>query len=130
MWLLLMAVAAAPVDQLEDAVRRQAPKSIRLAAVEGSKDRLSVLGVAPTHEAVADFMRAISAIVRTPRGLGRIVERAREGTSIRVELFLNLVQQDFAANEVGPFACELVKADSKSAKARQHVTFELIVTPK
>ena len=46
-------------------------------------------GKASSHDDVAEFMRQLQAIVRTPQGIARIIDKPRNGFQVRVE-FLSL----------------------------------------
>ncbi len=104
---LLLVLAGTP---LESAIGKVVPtqhiNGFATWALPG--DAVRVKGYARTHEGVDAFMRAIATIVSTPKGLGRVVERSRSKSSVRVELFERRVQLDFSTAEVREIRVELV----------------------
>src|SRR2546422_1609266 len=50
-----------------------------------SNNAVKIMGLAISHDDVADFMRALENIVWTPRGMGRVVEKKRDNKTEKVE---------------------------------------------
>jgi type IV pilus assembly protein PilN len=117
-----------PVRML-DALSTATPKKVSLVEFEEKAAAVTLKGKAASHEDVADFMRSLAAMVWTPKGMARVVERKRDAQSVRVELLTTEgAMEDFAVNEVAPFfsSIDLKKAESKSADAKAAVvTFEI-----
>ncbi len=124
-----------PVRML-DALSTATPKKVALTDFEEKSSAVKLIGKAASHEDVADFMRSLAAMVWTPKGMGRVVERKREAATVRVELLQTEgAMQDFAVNEVAPFFSniDLKKAESKTGDKATgaisgSVTFEIAMS--
>ena len=92
-----------PVRML-DALATSIPNKVVINDFNESNSAVHLSGRAVSHEDVAEFMKSLSSIVWTPKGIGRVVERKRDATSMRVEL---LAQggaiEDFSLSEVNNF---------------------------
>jgi type IV pilus assembly protein PilN len=92
-----------PVRML-DALATAIPNKVAISDFTESNNQVKLAGRAVSHEDVAEFMKSLSTIVWTPKGIGRIVERKRDATNMRVEL---LAQggaiEDFNLSEVNNF---------------------------
>lgn len=126
----ILLLAAAPEITLAQAVERVVPRRLFADRITEKAKTVVVVGRATSHEDVADYMRALSAVVSTPRGFGRIVEQRREAPVVRVELFDTGHFEDFGISDLGRFNVELRKADGKVEKATASIAFELQVRPK
>lgn len=117
-----------PVRML-DALSTATPKKVFLTDFDEKASIVKLTGRAASHEDVADFMRGLSTIVWTPKGMGRVVERKRDSPSVRVELLTTEgAMEDFNLNEVAPFFTniDLKKAEARTDKGvTNSVTFEI-----
>jgi type IV pilus assembly protein PilN len=120
-----------PVRML-DALATAIPNKVAVNTFEESNSTARLSGRAVSHEDVAEFMKSLSTIVWTPKGIGRIVERKRDATNMRVEL---LAQggaiEDFSLSEVSNFFTniELARATQVDEKINNNpvkrVNFEI-----
>lgn len=76
---------AGPVKML-DALATAIPKKVWLLSFEERGGGAAITGNAESFDDVSEFMRGLNNIVWTPKGMGRVVERPRNG-NFRVELF-------------------------------------------
>lgn len=117
-----------PVRML-DALATATPKKVTLVEFDEKASAVKLTGKAASHEDVADFMRGLSSIVWTPKGMGRVVERKREAQDVRVELLSTEgAMEDFKVTEVAPFFSniDLKKAEAKTDKGiTTQVSFEI-----
>jgi type IV pilus assembly protein PilN len=107
-----------PVRML-DAMATAIPNKVAINAFEESNSVVKLSGRAVSHEDVAEFMKSLSTIVWTPKGIGRIVERKRDATTMRVELLAQGSEiVDFTLAEVSNFFTniELAKASQVDEK--------------
>lgn len=107
-----------PVRML-DALSTATPKKVYLLDFEEKASNVKLVGRAVSHEDVADFMRGLSTMVWTPKGMGRVIEHKRDSPTTRVELLqLDGAMEDFTLNEVVPFFSniDLKKATSSDDK--------------
>jgi len=90
-------------------------------------------GKAGSHDDVAEFMRQLQAIVRTPQGIARIIDKPRNGFQVRVELLsLPGKTEDVLINNVNYFFqnVELKRTEQKTdsspgSHAEKRVNFEI-----
>lgn len=75
---------AGPVKLL-DALSTAIPKKVWLTSFEEKGGAAKMVGTAESFDDVSEFMRGLNNIVWCPKGMGRVVERQRNG-SFRVEL--------------------------------------------
>jgi len=109
------------------------PGGIILEEFDESAKPSFLKGKANSHEDVAEFMRQLQSIVRTPQGIARIVDKPRNGFQIRVELLsLPGRTEEVLANNIQYFFqnIELKRAEQKaehSSKSHQEgrVSFEI-----
>lgn len=115
-----------PVRML-DALALATPKKVWLKEFTEMSNQVKLDGFAFSHEDVAEFMRGLSGMVWTPRGMGRLVERRRDAKTARIELYASEGGiEEFAVAEVGSFFTniDLKRAEADSKK----VTFEITLT--
>lgn len=120
--LVLFLPAAAPtrpdVSSLRTAVASAMPKlvpgGITKTSVRQRADSVVVVGKAKDHADVAELMKALSTLAVTPNGIGRVLERGREGLIVRVEMVGPAKPEvlAFAAREVTNVVIELLRATS------------------
>lgn len=75
---------AGPVKLL-DALATAIPKKVWLTSFDEKSGAAVMVGTAESFDDVSEFMRGLNNIVWCPKGMGRVVERQRNG-SFRVEL--------------------------------------------
>ena len=122
-----------PVKDLGAAVSRIAARSVTVSRVDAVGSSLTVSGTAKTHEAVAEFVKDLASLVRTPLGLGRDVERKRDQSiTVRVELLSKAKPElmDFARTELESFDVELISAQKISLDGGSVVRFEVSIRPR
>jgi len=113
--------------KLLDALATAIPKKVWITDFDEKAAAVKVLGQAESLDDVSEFMRGLKAVVWTPKGMGRVVELKRDGSSARVELLgLNEIQ-DFQGPEIGYFFqnIELKTSASEAVKTGRSVKFEL-----
>lgn len=123
-----------PVRML-DALATSIPVKVTVNTFAESNSAVKLSGRAVSHEDVAEFMKSLSTIVWTPKGIGRVVERKRDATNMRVEL-LNAggAIEDFSLTEVNNFFTniELVKGTQIDEKVNNNpvkrVAFDINLT--
>ncbi len=94
---------AGPVRML-DALATATPKKVWLKDFTEQANAVVIRGVALSLDDVSEFMRSLSNIVWTPKGLGRMVERKRDSKVTRVELLAGEgVIDEFTGSEIGQF---------------------------
>ncbi len=74
-----------PVKMM-DALASSMPKKLWLKNFVEEKSGVKISGSAISHDEVAEFMRGLSSMVWTPKGMGRLVEQRRDAKTSRVEL--------------------------------------------
>jgi len=90
-------------------------------------------GYANSHDDVAEFMRQLQAIIRTPQGIARIVDKPRNGFQVRVELLsLPGKTEDVLINNIKYFfqGVELKRAEQRAGTpsrgaSERRVSFEI-----
>lgn len=109
-------------DELQAVLSQVLPAQAAITKLKSSSNEIRIVGRAATHEQVAAFMRGLATIARTRHGLGRVVERKRDGP-VRVSLFDggHDVLVEIAAAEARYFDVELMRAET----SRGAVEFEL-----
>lgn len=75
---------AGPVKLL-DALATAIPKKVWITSFEEKGGAAVMMGHAESYDDVSEFMRGLNSIAWCPKGMGRVVERKRDG-SFRVEL--------------------------------------------
>jgi type IV pilus assembly protein PilN len=100
--------------RLMDALATAAPKKVWIKDFDEKGGAVKIAGSALSHEDVAEFMRALSGVVWTPKGMGRLVEQKRDSKTSRVELLSGQgTVEDFAVTDISPFfkGIDLKKAE-------------------
>ncbi len=122
---------AGPVRML-DALATATPKKVWLKDFAEQNNNVKLTGLAISHDDIAEFMRSLSQIVWTPKGMGRLVEQKRDAAkSSRVELLgTDGAVEDFPASEIGIFFSniDLKKAETSGASLvgnSRRVSFEI-----
>jgi type IV pilus assembly protein PilN len=123
-----------PVKML-DALAMATPKKVWVTEFEEKALAVTMKGRAISNEDVADFMRGLSSMVWTAKGMARVVERKRGEDRVRVELLAQEgAMEDFAPNEVAPFFTNIdlkrteSKGDSSPGSTARQVSFEIGMT--
>ena len=110
----LRKLRSGPVRML-DALATAVPKKVWLSDFNEQASQVKLTGKAMSHEDVAELMRGLATVVWTPRGMGRVVERKRDSTNVRIELLSGEgAIQDFTVGEVSAFFSNI---DLKSANS-------------
>lgn len=114
--------------KLLDALTLAIPKKVYVTDFDEKSEALKLVGQAESLDDVSEFMRGLNNLVWTPKGMGRVVEARRDGTSARVELFASSTIEDFRGNEVSHFFANIELKTSSSAETKslnRAVKFEL-----
>lgn len=119
---------AGPVRML-DALATCIPRKVWITNFDELNAGVKILGIGESHEDVSEFMKALSTIVWTPKGIARIVEKKREASSARVELLTgDGAMEDFQLKELSYFfnGVELKSSDLQTdTKGGRTVRFEI-----
>jgi type IV pilus assembly protein PilN len=91
-----------PVKML-DALATVTPKNVWIKKLDDKAGAMSIDGGAISNDDVAEFMKALSNVVWTPSGIGRLVENRRGATSVRIELHPSGEILDFELARVKSF---------------------------
>jgi type IV pilus assembly protein PilN len=105
--------------RLLDALSTAVPKKVWLTEFDERSNAVRIIGMAASHEDVAEFMRSLGTVVWTAKGMGRLVDQKRDGKSARVELLAaGGTIEDFKTMDLGFFFTniELRKAEQKDGK--------------
>jgi len=105
-----------PVRML-DALSTAIPKKVWLTGFDEKGNVVKMTGRAASHEDVAEFMRSLTSIVWTPRGMGRLIEQKRDAPRAKVELVGGEGAVDeFEPKQIANFfnKVELKKAEQKA----------------
>jgi type IV pilus assembly protein PilN len=119
-----------PVKVL-DALSTAIPKKVQLGAFDEKGGAATMQGVAESFDDVSEFMRGLNNIVWTPKGMGRVVERKRDGSGARVELFnAEAAIDEFSTPEIAFFFSniELKQTTTEGASSKigpRTVKFEM-----
>lgn len=113
--------------KLLDALATAIPKKVMITDFDEKSSAVKMLGQAESLDDVSEFMRALKSVVWTPKGMGRVVEVKRDGSSARVELIGINAIEDFQGPEIGYFfqGIELKTSAAETSKATRSVKFEL-----
>ncbi|MBI3180842.1 MAG: PilN domain-containing protein [Myxococcales bacterium] len=116
--------------RLLDALATATPKKVWITEFNEKSNLVKITGVGVSHDDVAEFMRSLSHVVWTPKGLGRLIEQKSGQTSARVELLSESGAIDeFGVGEVSPFftAIELRRASQgqEGGAVGKQVSFEI-----
>ncbi|MFN0061978.1 MAG: PilN domain-containing protein [Myxococcaceae bacterium] len=93
------------------------------------RNPIKILGFGFTHEDVAEFMKGLSSIVWTPKGMARFIEQKRDSNMTRVELLAaNGALEEFPSSEAGHFFSdvELEKAEQTEKKSASGPTAKMV----
>ena len=127
----LRKLRSGPVRML-DALATATPKKVWLSDFNEQSNNVKLVGKAVSHEDVAELMRGLATVVWTPKGMGRVVERKREASTVRIELLSGEGSiEDFAVGEVSAFFSniDLKNATSVSDKtagaSERRIDFEI-----
>lgn len=116
---------AGPVRML-DALASAIPKKIVIEAFAEVASAARLSGTGESHEDVSEFMKGLSTIVWTGKGMGRVVERKRDAKSVRVELLSGEgAMEDFPLSEVSYFFTGVELQSSVVGNPR--VKFEIVM---
>lgn len=105
---------AGPVKLL-DALATATPKKVGLISFTEKNGAATLSGLAESFDDVSEFMRTLNSVVWTPRGMGRVVERKRDGAAARVELFSDASIVDVPISELGYFFSNLELKSTETA---------------
>ncbi|HEX8704510.1 MAG TPA: PilN domain-containing protein [Myxococcaceae bacterium] len=101
-----------PVKMM-DALATAMPKKLWLKNFAEEKSGVKISGSAISHDEVAEFMRGLSSMVWTPKGMGRLVEQRRDAKTSRVELLTpDATIEEFPVNAVKPFFTNIELKDA------------------
>ncbi len=127
----LRKLRSGPVRML-DALATATPKKVWLSDFNEQSQQVKINGKALSHEDVAELMRGLATVVWTPKGMGRVVERKRDATTVRVELLSGEgAIEDFSVSDVNAFFSniDLKQAtsvvDKAAGAAERHIDFEI-----
>lgn len=118
-----------PVRML-DALAKVWPKKVVLREFLEDNNKVRMTGQAATQGDVAEMIRALTNVVWTPRGLGRLIERKKDGVTVRVELYSSEgASFDFKTNEVGNFFTDINLRNSQLVDSTSGMfAFEIFFT--
>ncbi len=114
--------------KLMDALAISTPTKVWIQSFDEKNSNVKLVGSAVSHDDVAEFMRGLSNIVWTPKGMARVVEQKRGAKTARVELMnQNGAIEDLPVASVVPFfnAIDLKKAEQKGDLKEPRVDFEI-----
>ncbi len=119
-----------PVIGLLRALETTTPENVSLASFEESSGTSKISGSAEILTDVAEFARRLEDVVKTSKGLGRVVERDGDGR-VRVELFGSHAGMELASSEVTTLfsrveATSVIRDLSSASESR--LTFKFVVT--
>lgn len=117
--------------KLLDALSSAIPKKVHVSDFDEKGSIVRVVGTGESHEDVSEFMRGLTNIVWTPKGIGRVVERKRDSRNVRVELLAaEGAIEDFEVKDLSNFftSVELKTSEQFDNKGKPNVKFELGMT--
>jgi type IV pilus assembly protein PilN len=101
-----------PVKMM-DALAGAMPKKLWLKSFGEEKGGVKIAGSAISHDEVAEFMRGLSSMVWTPKGMGRLVEQRRDAKTSRVELLTpDSAIEEFPVAAIKPFFTNIELKDA------------------
>ncbi len=118
---------AGPV-RVMDALALAIPRKVSISTFTENNLAVTMHGEALSHEDVAEFMRGLAGLVWTPKGMGRVVEKKKDGSSLRVELIAqDGTIEDFVPGDVKNFFTDidLKSAEQKDSTAGRTVSFDM-----
>lgn len=112
--------------KLLDALSTAIPKKVWITSFDERASAVVMSGNAATFDDVSEFMRGLNSIAWTPKGMGRVVERKRDG-SARVELLEgDAAILDASSSELGFFFTNIELKSTETTGAI--VKFEMTLT--
>jgi len=114
--------------RLLDAFATCIPKKVFVSNFAEAANVVRLTGEAESHEDVSEFMKGLSNIVWTNKGMGRIVESKRDSPSVRVELLTGEgAMEEFDNDSVAYFftGVELKSSQASASGKTRVVTFEI-----
>lgn len=115
--------------KLLDALSSAIPKKVFIGDFDEKASSVRVTGTGESYEDVSEFMRGLSNIVWTPKGIGRVFERKRDARTVRVELLSGAegAREDFEVKDLANFftGVELKTSEQFDNKGKAGVRFEL-----
>ncbi len=120
---------AGPVKVL-DALATAIPKKVWLASFKETGGATVIVGNAESYDDVSEFMRSLNAVVWTPKGMGRIIERTRSG-GVRTELLGgDAAIEEFRAADIGQFFTniELKTTEAATIDKARVVKFDMTLS--
>ena len=107
-----------PVKMM-DALASAMPKKLWLKTFVEEKSGVKIAGSAISHDEVAEFMRGLSSMVWTPKGMGRLVEQRRDAKTSRVEMLTpDATIEEFPVTVIKPFFTNIELKDAVQQAAR------------
>lgn len=109
--------------RMMDALASAVPKKAWLRSFVEDQKAVKLMGNAASHDEVAEFMRGLTSMVWTPKGLGRLVEQRRDAKTSRVELLATpeATVEEFPVGDIKAFFSNI---DLKSARAATNSSSE------
>jgi type IV pilus assembly protein PilN len=102
--------------RMMDALATATPKKVWLQTFKEAQENVDLKGSAVSLDDVAEFMKNLQNIVWTPKGIGKVVERPRDGKTVRVELVAyDGALEDLEAAKVKNFFTDVVIDNTASA---------------
>lgn len=130
----LRKLRSGPVRML-DALASATPKKVWLSDFNEQSSKVKISGKALSHDDVAELMRGLATVVWTPKGMGRVVERKRDSTTVRVELLSGEGSiEDFSTIEVSVFFSNIdlkqatSVADKSTGASERRIDFEIMMS--
>jgi type IV pilus assembly protein PilN len=109
-----------PVKMM-DALASAMPKKLWLKNFTEEKSGVKISGSAVSHDEVAEFMRGLSSMVWTPKGMGRLVEQRRDAKTSRVELLTpDASIEEFPVNAIKSFFSNIELKDAVQQASRSN----------
>lgn len=120
---------ASPVIEVMRALEASAPEKATLTSFDLKGDAAKITGKAENLADLAELTRRLEDIVRTPSGLGRVVERDGDGR-VRVDLIAGADGLGFARRELRPLfpRVETTSIEGRPSPAGGAPTFEFVLT--
>jgi type IV pilus assembly protein PilN len=107
-----------PVKMM-DALASAMPKKLWLKNFVEEKSGVKISGSAISHDEVAEFMRGLSSMVWTPKGMGRLVEQRRDAKTSRVELLTpDAAIEEFPVGAIKSFFTNIELKDAVQQAAK------------
>jgi type IV pilus assembly protein PilN len=118
-----------PVRML-DALATATPHKVTLGEFAESNGAVRLTGRATSHEDVSDFMRNLTSMVWTKKGMAKVIEHKRDNPNVRVQYFKDDSQEDVPLVEAHNFFTQIeLKQDTLSQSDKNPtarvVTFEI-----